>query len=212
MDPVTNTNTQPTQNPQPQVPPQAAQPTAAPAAAPAVDFSVDSLTKNTKLMSTIKTFVIYGGILSVVNVVVGFVTSSVEGHFAYTYSGFGVVALIFAAITGVIAGAIGGVIFYYIFAPVRDFIKGNSFLSKYIHSIFTLFWIPSLVGSVIGGILGLLGLLSLGALVVGVAGAYGAASMLTMFISVVIAFVAHLAISYFYAKALSAKLSATYPW
>jgi hypothetical protein len=173
---------------------------------------MDSITKDAKMIGTIKTFVIYGIILAVVNVVVGFVTASIEGHFAYSYSGFGVAPLIFGVITGAIGGAIGGVLFHYLFAPVRDFIKGNAFLSKYIHSIFTLFWMPSLVGSVIGGVLGLLGLLSLGALAVGVAGAYGAASVLTMFISVVITFAAHVAISYFYAKAISAKLSATYTW
>jgi hypothetical protein len=206
MDPVNNTTPQPTQNPQQQVPPQA------PNAAPAADFSMDSITKDAKMIGTIKTFVIYGIILAVVNVVVGFVTASIEGHFAYSYSGFGVAPLIFGVITGAIGGAIGGVLFHYLFAPVRDFIKGNAFLSKYIHSIFTLFWMPSLVGSVIGGVLGLLGLLSLGALAVGVAGAYGAASVLTMFISVVITFAAHVAISYFYAKAISAKLSATYTW
>jgi hypothetical protein len=125
---------------------------------------------------------------------------------------FNVMGLIMAVIIGVVAGAVGGAIFYFLYDPLHNWVKSVALLSKYIHDMFTLFWIPSLVGSIISGAFGLLGLLSVGVVVVGLAGTYGAASIGGAFIGVVISFAAHLAVYYFYAKAVSAKLTSYYPW
>jgi len=176
----------------------------------AQSFDPEALTKNPKFMTTVKTFAIYIPILMVVNFVVAIITSGLKYGF---YEGiFGVAALIMAIIYGVISGAISGVVFYFIYNPVRDFVKRTPFLAKYIHNMFTLMWVPSLVGSVIGGVFGLLGLLSLGAMTVGVLGSYGIASMSGAFFGVIISFVVNIVIYYFYAKTISKKLEPLYPW
>lgn len=174
---------------------------------PQNNFSPDSLTKNPKFMVTLKTFAIYIPILMVVNFVVGIATSS------FSYGGFSMgmfafPALVMAVITGVISGVIGGAIFYFIYDPVRNWVKGNSFLSGYIHNMFTLLWIPSLVGTVVSGALGLLSLMSIGSQF----GAYGMANTGGVFIGVIISLAVNLFIYYFYAKAISAKLEPMYPW
>ncbi len=173
-------------------------------------FNPDSLTKNPKFMITVKTFAIYVPIVTIANFIVGIITAGLRYSF---YAGiFSVPALIMAIIFGVISGAIGGAIFYFIYDPIKKWVKSVAFLAKYIHNMFELFWIPSLVGSIIGGILGLLGLMSLSAVTIGVLGAYGAANVGGAFIGVVIGFVANLVIYYFYAKAVSQKLESLYPW
>lgn len=191
-------------------------PAPAPAPAPSVPpsqnpgFNPESFTKNPKFMTTVKTFAIYVPILMVVNLVVGAITTGLRYNFGVSV--FAVPALIMGIISGLIGGAIGGVIFYFIYDPVKNWVKGVAFLTKYIHNMFTLFWIPSLVGSIIGGVFGLLGLMSLGAIAIGLAGAYGAASVGGAFMGVVISFVVNLVIYYFYAKTISAKLEPLYPW
>ncbi|MCX6724123.1 MAG: hypothetical protein NT155_03085 [Candidatus Staskawiczbacteria bacterium] len=173
-------------------------------------FNPESLTKDPKLITTVKTFAIYAPVLSVVSFVVGVVTSGFRYSF---YLGmFSVPALIMAIISGVIGGAIGGIIFFFIYDPVHSWVKRTPFLAKYIHNMFELFWIPSLVFSIIGGAFGLLGLLSLGAVSVGIMGGYGAVSVGGAFIGVIISLAANLVVYYFYAKMISAKLESMYPW
>jgi hypothetical protein len=173
-------------------------------------FQVDSLQKNPKFITTLKTFAIYGPILMVINFVVAIITSGFRYGF---YAGiFAVPALIMAIISGVIGGLIGGAIFYFLYDPIHNWVKRSAFLSKYIHDMFTLFWIPSLVFLVIGAIFGLLGLMSLGAVAVGLAGVYGAASVGGAFIGVVISFVVNIAVYYWYSKTISSKLTPLYPW
>lgn len=169
-------------------------------------FSIDSLQKNPKFMTTVKTFAIYIPILMLINFVVGIITSGFRYGF---YTGiFAVPALVMAIISGVIGGVIGGAIFYFFYDPIHNWVKSSPFLSKYIHDMFTLFWIPSLVGWVISCAFGLLGLMSLGA----IAGVYGVASIGGAFIGVVVSFVVNIAVYYWYAKTISTKLTPLYPW
>jgi hypothetical protein len=173
-------------------------------------FSVDSLQKNPKFMETIKTFAIYGTIVYVISAVVGMIISSL--HFSTYYSAFNVMALIMAIIVGLIAYAIAGAVFYFLYDPIHNWVKRTPFLSKYIHDMFTLFWKPYLVIIIISAAFGLLGMLGLGAVAVGVAGGYGAASFGSLFIGWVISFVVQIAVYYWYAKTVSAKLTPFYPW
>ncbi len=162
-------------------------------------FQLDSLTKNPKFMDTVKTFAIYGTIFSVVSWLVSMLTYSMR-YSGYGYSrSFSFVSLVPTVIYAIIANIIGGIIFYFIFNYIRDFIKGSAFLSKYINSIFTLFWIPTLVWTVIGLVLAILPVLA--SLFLGF-----------LFIGLIISSVAHLIMYYFYSKAISKKLQNYYPW
>lgn len=161
-------------------------------------------------METIKTFAIYGTIVYVISAVVGMIISSL--HFSTYYSAFNVMALIMAIIVGLIAYAIAGAVFYFLYDPIHNWVKRTPFLSKYIHDMFTLFWKPYLVIIIISAAFGLLGMLGLGAVAVGVAGGYGAASFGSLFIGWVISFVVQIAVYYWYAKTVSAKLTPFYPW
>lgn len=173
-------------------------------------FSVDSLQKNQKFMVTLKTFAIYGTIVYVVNAVVSMLVSSF--HFSQYYNPFSIGALIFVIIAGVIGFAIGAAIFYFLYDPIHNWVKRTPFLSKYIHDMFTLMWKPYLVIIIISAAFGLLGMLGLGALAVSVAGGYGAASFGGLFIGWLISFVVQIAVYYWYAKTVSAKLTPYYPW
>ena len=185
MDPIVN-NQVPPVTPTPSVPTPPA-------------FQVDSLMKNQKLVETVKTFAIYGTVLAVARTLINYLASSVFFHVGgYSLNIAGV--LVSTVISGLIFSAIGGVIFYFVFDWIKGFIKGSAFLSKYINNLFTFFWIPTLVGSVVVFILAalpLLSLLSLGIIIL---------------VSVAISLVTNLALYYFYAKTVSAKLQSYYPW
>lgn len=173
---------------------------------PAPNFSVDSLQKNQKFMATIKTFAIYGSILWVINAAVGMIVSFL--HFSEYYNPFNIIGLVFALIAGAIGFAVGAVIFYFIYDPVRMWVKRSAFLSKHIHDMFTLFWKPYLVCFIIGAVFGLLGMLSLGATL----GAYGVVSFGGLFVGWLITSVINVGVYYWYAKTMSAKLTPFYPW
>ncbi len=100
--------------------------------------SMDSLQKNPKFIVTVKTFVIYGAIAWLITSLVGMLTSSFG--FSGYYSSFNVVSLVMALIMGAIGSAVGAAIFYFIYDPLHNWVKGNSFLSKYIHDMFSLMW------------------------------------------------------------------------
>ena len=165
---------------------------------PAPVFQLDSLTKNQKFMETVKAFANYGTILSVAKWLVSSFSTTLLGH--YYYSSFNLALIIPVAIYALIYSALGGVAFYFLFTYVRDFIKDSAFLSKHIYSIFTLFWIPTLVGSVIMAIFAILPVLATIFLGFG------------LFLSIIISFVANLVLYYFYAKTVSAKIQSYYPW
>ncbi len=191
-----------------QVPPvQSQAPQSGPASAPHSDFSMDSISKNKKLVETVKIFAIYGSLLSVANALVGMVVYSVGFH-SYYYTSFNIFALIGVLIGGAIGSAIGGLIFYFIYEPIRNWIKRTPFLAKYIYSLFTGFWVPFLVGTIITAALGLLNLLGLGAMV----NAYVGIGFGMLFAGWAIMLVAHVAVYYFYAKTISAKLGGLYSW
>jgi uncharacterized membrane protein len=119
-----------------------------------------------------------------------------------------------AIIVGVIGFCIGAVIFYFIYEPLHNWVKRTPFLSKYIHDMFTLMWKPYLVGIVISAIFALIAMFGVGAAAVAVAGAYGygAVGLGGLFIGWAISFVVQIAVYYWYAKTVSAKLTPYYPW
>ncbi len=199
----------------PPVPPVSSAPTQsqAPASSPvfsAPQFSPEALMKNTKFIETVKTFAIYGGILGVVNYLLSSIISTSD--YSVHFNSFSIMALVFGIIGSVIGSAIGGVIFYFVYEPVKNWIKGNSFLSKHINSLFTLFWKPFLFFTVIGAVLSLLGMLGMGGFVLSFAGLFGAGFVLSAFVGWAIGLVVHIAVYYFYSKSVSEKLAPLYPW
>lgn len=173
-------------------------------------FSVDSLKSNQKFIETVKTFAIYGTIVYVANAIVNMLIGTLGWARYGSYFNFG--SLIPAIIMGAIGSAIGGAVFYFLYGPVHEWIKRNGFVSKHINSVFSLFWKPFLVGTIISAAFGLLGMLGLGAAMVAVTAGYGATSFGGLFIGWIISFVAHIAVYYWYSKAVSAKLAPFYPW
>lgn len=177
---------------------------------PGPAISVDSIKNNGKLMATIKTFVLYGTIVYVINAIVDMMLSTL--HFSYGFAPFSIGVIIAAVIFGIIGFAIGAVIFYFIYDPIHNWVKRTPFLSKYIHDMFTLFWKPYLVVFVIMAVFGLLGMLGLGAAAVATTSGYAAASFGTLFIGWLISLAVQIAVYYWYAKSVSAKLTSYYPW
>lgn len=169
------------------------------------NFSMESLQKNKKLVETIKLFVIYGTIMSVACSLIGIVISSL--HWSPSYGGFGAGALVMAVIMGAIISAIGGFVFYFIYEPVKGWVKTNAFLSKHINSLFTLFWKPYLVVTVVQAALGLLSMLGASSMAMSYGASFGG-----MFIGWVVYFVANVALYYWYAKTITAKLASHYSW
>ncbi len=175
------------------------------------NFSVDLLQKNPKFIETIKTFVIYGTIMAVISSVVGMLVSVFHFSAYSDYSSFDFAALIFSIIYGAIGSAIGGVVFYFLYEPIKNWVKGSGFLSKYIHDMFTLFWKPALVGYIISGVFALLSILSIGA-TLGAAAGLVAVGFGALFVGWAVSFVVNIGVYYWYAKAVSAKLEPLYPW
>ena len=176
------------------------------------NFSMDSLQKNQKLVATIKTFAIYGTIMYVINAIASIIVSMF--HFSVYYNAFSAFAFISTIIVGAITFAIAGLVFYFIYDPIRNWVKRTPFLSRFIHDMFTLFWKPFLVGIIISAIFGLLSMLSVGAAAVSLAGAYGysAVGFGGLFIGWIISLVVQIGVYYWYAKTVSAKLTPYYPW
>ena len=172
-------------------------------------FSFESLKKNPKFIQTLKVFTIYGTITAVANALVAFVLHILSwSQYYYGVSG----GLIGAVIGGVIGGIIAGVLFFFFYEPVHNWVKRNHFLSKYIHDMFTLFWKPFLVVSVITAAAALLGMIGLSTAMVPYAGGYVAIGFGSLFIGWLVTFAAHVAIYYWYSRQISAKLSLLYPW
>lgn len=175
-------------------------------------FSIDSLKNNKKFVETIKIFVIYGCLLSPINFVVGTIIGSM--NFSSGYSYFSITGLIISFIMGAVGSAIGGLIFYFIYEPVHNWVKGNGFLSKHITDMFTLFWKPFIFFTIISAGFALLGLLGLGfgLAAIGVAGAAVSIGFGALFVGWVIMLVVHIIIYYFYSKLIAEKLTPLYPW
>lgn len=167
---------------------------------------------NNKLIETIKIFVIYGCLLAPINFVVGSIMNSL--NFSSSYSYFSIGGFIASIIVGAIGSAIGGLIFYFIYDPVHNWIKRNSFLSKHITDMFTLFWKPYLFFIILSAGFALLGILGLGLglSAIGVGGAMISIGFGAMFVGWIIMLVVQVAVYYFYAKLITPKLTVLYPW
>jgi hypothetical protein len=170
---------------------------------PQNQYSPESLKKlgsNRKFIDTVKIFAIYGTLLSIAGFVLSIVISALSWssyyHYGYYY-GFNIFTLIPVIIGAAIGSAVVGVLFFFFYEPVRNWIKKVAFLSKYIHSLFTLFWIPLLVITLLDAI----GELSQPFAFWGIG--------LT---AIAIALVGHLVIYYVYSKVISAKLASHYSW
>jgi hypothetical protein len=131
-------------------------------------------------------------------------------HLAPGYGGFSVAALVVAVITGIVCFVIGGVVFYFVFEPIHNWIKRTPFLSKHINDMHSLFWKPYLVVFVVFAALGLLGMLGAGAAAASLPGV--GAGFGTLFIYWLVSEIVQIAAYYWYAKAISPKLAALYPW
>ena len=153
-------------------------------------------------METVKTVAIYGAILSVINYLITYFTNSIFLTKYYGPYKFQIpfAALIQFAVYAAIGGVIGGVIFYFIYDPIKNFVKSSTFLSKHMHNMFTLFWKPTLVFTVISFVLALLPIL--------------ATIFISpkIFITIIISTIAQLVMYYIYAKKLAEKLEKYYPW
>jgi len=183
---------------------------------PAAGAAKPSFTKDPKLKQTIIIFVVAGVIFQLISYVISILGNNLM--LSSFFSGFAIGAYGISIVWGAVSSGVGGLIFYFIYEPVRDWIKGIAFLSKFIHSLFTLFWIPSLVGFVISAVLTLIMFLLVGAspLATAFLATAGIASagptIASFFIGWVVLLGGNLAASYFYAKIVSKKLSSMYSW
>ena len=125
---------------------------------------------------------------------------------------FSISALIVAVIVGAIGSAIAGILFYFLYDPIHNWVKRTPFLARYIHDIFTLFWKPFIVITVITSVLGLLAILGLGATLVAVTAGYGMPSFGTLFIGWIIGVAVNIGVYYWYSREISAKLTQLYSW
>ncbi|MDO8430432.1 MAG: hypothetical protein Q7S72_00365 [Candidatus Taylorbacteria bacterium] len=147
---------------------------------------------NKKLIETVKIFVVYGCIFWATNLVMTFIFASLSSFLGFSpwpniwTSGIGL-------IVDVIALVICGVIFYFLYNPVHDWIKRNGFLSKHIYNMFTLLWKPALVVFIVDFMFALIGL-----------GLFFLGNAIIMLVQLVI--------YYFYSKFIAKKLTPLYPW
>jgi len=169
-------------------------------------FSIDSLQKDPKFMATMKTITIYGSIVYIISSIVGMFSTSLSYSYHF-YNALSVGALITSVVYGVIFSAISGVLFYFLYGPIHTWVKSSTFLSKYIHDMFTLLWKPFFAITVLLSAYGLLSALG----TIGVASAFGV-SFGGLFTSIIITFVVNIVLQYFYYKMISNKLSSFYPW
>ena len=118
-----------------------------------------SSNKEARLKDTIIIFITVGLVFSGIRYFIGWISGGITWGLWATYFGFS--GLLMSLIYGAIGSGIGGLIFCYIFKPIRDFVK-RTFLSKYIFSLFRLFWVPALVGFVLSALIAILGFTALG--------------------------------------------------
>jgi hypothetical protein len=172
-------------------------------------FDPNTLMKNKKFVETVKTFAIYGAVLYFIEVLAGMLLDSLRFSYGY-YSSINIFALVYALIVGAIGLGIAAIIFYFIYEPVRNWVKKTPFLAKHINSLFTLLWKPYLVIIILSALIEFLHLAGY----MGMAGPYGAYAY--GFGSVFIGWIVFLAIEigayYWFAKMVSAKLGHYYPW
>lgn len=175
-------------------------------------FLLDNVDMNNKLKETIKIFVTYGCLLAPINFIVGSIVGSF--NFAPGYSYFSISGLITSFIMSAVGSAIGGLIFYFVYEPVHNWVKRTPFLAKHITDMFTLFWKPYLVGTIISAGFGLIGMLGLGfgLAAIGVGGAMISIGFGALFMGWIIMLAVHIAVYYFYAKIIAPKLTVLYPW
>ena len=177
---------------------------------PGTGFSMDSLQKNPKMMETIKTFVIYGTVVSLANALIGM--AMLMFRWSAGYYGLNISSLIGAVIIGAIGSAIGGVLFFFLYDPIHNWVKTVAFLSSHINSMFSIFWKPFLVGTIISAAFGLLSMFGLGAMMIAATAGYAAASFGQLFIGWIITLVGRIIIYYWFSKQVAAKLEPLYPW
>ena len=163
-----------------------------------------------KLLETIKIFVIYGCLLGPVNFIVdtAFNSFKLSNH----YSFFSFMGLITSFIDGVIASALAGIVFYFLYEIVKNWIKRSAFLSKHVNSVYTLFWKPFLYITIITSLFSLIGIVGIGAIVTAFTGPYGLFASLGLLGVWAVYTAIQIAIYYFYSKAISAKLVKFYVW
>jgi hypothetical protein len=171
---------------------------------------VIGLAHNKKLIETIKIFVIYGCLLAPVNFIVDSVFSTFKLSIHYPF--FSVMGLITSFIDGVIASAIAGIIFYFLYEPVRNWIKRNNFLSKHINSIYTMFWKPFIIFTLITSLLKLLGLIGISFFVTTLTGPYGFLVSVGVILVWMVYIATKFAVYYFYSREISGKLGKISTW
>ena len=152
-------------------------------------------------------------IAALISSLIGWLGSWIGGFFTYNVGFFGIIYVLVGAVIG---GAIGALLMYYFYVPVRDWIK-KSFLKPYIRSLFELYWRPALVGYVIGALIGLPAIFT-ASKYLGVAGAYASALGVnvpgtgSLFLSWIIVLAADIIGVYIAAKYVANNLKKEYPW
>lgn len=173
-------------------------------------FDMNTIMKNDKLVSTIKTFLIFSPIIMAVNGLIGilnhnFSIMSAYGMLKYInysklfFSGVNSGIVINWVLMGLIYGLIGGFLFYFIYNPIKNWVKTIEVLQPFIRDMFSMMWIPTLFFTLIGFAFSLLDLLN---------HTFNSGRLL----SIVIPPIAQLAVSFFYSKLVSQKLQQYYPW
>ncbi len=168
------------------------------------------LFSNKKFVETVNIFVIYGCLLAPVNFIVDTLFSSFK--LSNHYSFFSIMGLITSFIDGIIASALAGIVFYFLYEPIHNWIKRNTFLSKYIKSIYTMFWKPFFFFTLITSLISLFGLLGIGIFVTVFTGPYGLLASAGLILVWLVYTAIQFAIYYFYSKEISEKLGKIYVW
>jgi uncharacterized membrane protein len=171
---------------------------------------VSGLFSNRKFVETVKIFVIYGCLLAPVNFIVNTLFSSFK--LSNHYSFFSIMGLITSFIDGIIASALAGIVFYFLYEIVRNWIKRSAFLSRHVNSVYTLFWKPFLYITIITSLFSLISIVGLGAIVTAFTGPYGLFASLGVLAVWAVYTAIQIAIYYFYSKEISAKLVKFYVW
>ncbi|NBX87780.1 MAG: hypothetical protein EBQ97_04575 [Bacteroidetes bacterium] len=186
------------------MPPQQPIQNQAPVAAPAVTPLPDKFTV------TIKTFLTYGLVVTAVSIVL----SSLFIPFSPSLAGanvFSFGAVIFGIIFQGIAWIVIGLLFAVLFPFVRDVIKGIPGLNAVITSTYDLLWKPYLFLNVVFFLFGLLAVFGISTFARGNPAA-GLGAILFAFITSVISLIVNLYAYNWFAKTVSNKLAAYYPW
>jgi len=171
---------------------------------------VSGIAHNKKFIETIKIFVIYGCLIAPINFLVNSVFSAFK--LSNHYSFFSIMGLLTSFVDGLIVLALGGIVFYFLYEPVHNWIKRNHFLSKYIHSIYTMFWKPFFFFTLITSLVSLFGLIGIGLLVTAFTGPYGLLASAGLILGWLIYTAIQFAIYYFYSREISEKLGKFYVW